>query len=77
VLARYQRRARPDAMLMLGATHALEKLFGSDLAPVRIARRLGIAAVDRIPPLKRAFAERAMGLRPGITGLLGGQGLMR
>ncbi len=75
VLARYQRRARPDAMLMLGATHALEKLFGTDLAPVRIARRLGIAAVDRIPPLKRAFAERAMGMRAGLTGLLGGQGL--
>jgi 2-octaprenyl-6-methoxyphenol hydroxylase len=75
VLARYQARARPDAMLMLGATHALEKLFGTDLAPVRIARRLGIAAVDRIPPLKRAFAERAMGMRPGLAGLLGGQGL--
>ncbi len=75
VLARYDRRARPDAMLMLGATHALEKLFGTDFAPARIARRLGIAAVDRIPPLKRAFAARAMGLRPGITGLLAGQGL--
>jgi 2-octaprenyl-6-methoxyphenol hydroxylase len=75
VLARYQARARPDAMLMLGATHALEKLFGNDLAPVRLARRIGIAAVDRIPALKRAFAERAMGMRPGLGGLLGGQGL--
>ena len=75
VLARYERRARPDAMLMLGATHALETLFATDLAPVRLARRLGIAAVDRIPPLKRAFAERAMGMRRGQAGLLGGQGL--
>jgi len=77
VLARYQARARPDAMLMLGATHVLEKLFGNDLGPVRLARRIGIAAVDRIPALKRAFAERAMGVRPGLSGLLGGQGLMR
>jgi 2-octaprenyl-6-methoxyphenol hydroxylase len=75
VLARYQARARPDAMLMLGATHALEKLFGTDFGPVRLARRLGIAAVDRLPPLKRAFAERAMGMKPGQAGLLGGQGL--
>ncbi|HEV7265904.1 MAG TPA: FAD-dependent monooxygenase [Falsiroseomonas sp.] len=75
VLARYQARARPDAMLMLGATHALERLFGTDFAPVRLARRLGIAAVDRIPALKRAFAERAMGMQPGQAGLLGGQGL--
>lgn len=77
VLARYQARARPDAMLMLGATHALEKLFGTDFGPVRLARRLGIAAVDRIPALKAAFARQAMGMRPGVAGLLGGQGLMR
>lgn len=77
VLARYDARARPDALLMLGATHALERLFGNDLPPVRLARRLGIAAVDRIPPLKRFFARRAMGMGPGLTGLLAGQGLLR
>jgi 2-octaprenyl-6-methoxyphenol hydroxylase len=75
VLSRYQRRARPDAMLMLGATHVLEKLFGNDVGPVRLARRIGIAAVDRIPGLKKAFAERAMGMTRGQAGLLGGQGL--
>jgi 2-octaprenyl-6-methoxyphenol hydroxylase len=75
VLARYQARARPDAMLMLAATHALERLFGTDLAPVRLARRLGIAAVDRIPALKKAFAQRAMGITRGQSGLLGGQRL--
>jgi 2-octaprenyl-6-methoxyphenol hydroxylase len=62
---------------MLGATHALEKLFGTDFGPLRLARRLGIAAVDRIPALKSAFARQAMGMRPGVAGLLGGQGLMR
>jgi 2-octaprenyl-6-methoxyphenol hydroxylase len=77
VLARYQARARPDAMLMLGATHVLEKLFGNDFGPLRLARRIGIEAVDRIPALKTAFARQAMGMRPGLAGLLGGQGLMR
>ena len=61
-LARYQARRRPDSLVMLGATHALERLFGSRLPPVRLARRLGIAVVDRIPRLKRFFARRAMGL---------------
>lgn len=75
VLRRYERRARPDAAIMLGATHVLEKLFGNDFGPVRLARRLGIAAVDRMPRLKRAFAQRAMGMA-GASGLLGGQGLM-
>jgi 2-octaprenyl-6-methoxyphenol hydroxylase len=75
VLRHYQARRRPDTLLMLTGMHALERLFGNDIAPVRIARRLGIAAVDRIGPLKRAFARQAMGLGPGMTGLLAGQRL--
>ncbi|MCS6932287.1 MAG: UbiH/UbiF/VisC/COQ6 family ubiquinone biosynthesis hydroxylase [Acetobacteraceae bacterium] len=62
VLRRYQRARRPDGLLMLGATHGLEALFGNDIAPLRLARRLGIAAVDRMPALKRFFARRAMGV---------------
>ena len=62
LLARYQARRRPDALMMIGATHVLEKLFGNDIGPVRLARRLGIAAVNRIPLLKRSFARQAMGL---------------
>jgi 2-octaprenyl-6-methoxyphenol hydroxylase len=77
LLARYQAMRRPDSLLMLGATHALERLFGNDFGPVRLVRDLGIAAVDRIPPLKRFFARRAMGLGPGLPGLLAGRGLMR
>lgn len=77
LLARYQAARRPDAMLMLGATHALERLFGNDFGPVRIARRLGIAAVDRTPALKRVFARRAMGFGGGpLSGLLEGRGLL-
>ena len=62
LLARYQARRRPDTLGMLLGMHALERLFSNDIAPVRIARRLGIAAVDRLPGLKRAFARKAMGL---------------
>lgn len=62
LLARYQAARRPDNLLMLGATHLLERLFTARLPPLRLARRLGIAAVDRLPSLKRFFAARAMGL---------------
>lgn len=75
LLARYQAARRPDSLVMLGATHALERLFTSRLPPVRLARRLGIAAVDRMPELKRFFARRAMGLGTTTGGLLGGEGL--
>ncbi|MDQ1080246.1 UbiH/UbiF/VisC/COQ6 family ubiquinone biosynthesis hydroxylase [Pseudoroseomonas cervicalis] len=69
LLARYQAARRPDALLMLGATHALERLFGNSLPPLRLARRLGMAAVDRMPRLKAAFARRAMGFG-AVTGSL-------
>lgn len=75
LLARYQAARRPDGLLMLGATHALERLFTSRLPPVRLARRLGIAAVDRMPRLKRFFAQRAMGFGSATGGLLAGQTL--
>ncbi|MCR0983327.1 FAD-dependent monooxygenase [Roseomonas populi] len=80
LLAAYQAARRPDSLVMLGATHALERLFGNDFAPVRVARRLGIAAVDRMPGLKGFFARRAMGMGGGaasslLPGLLSRRGM--
>lgn len=75
LLARYQAARRPDAMLMLGATHALERLFGNGLPPLRLARRLGLAAVERMPPLKRFFARGAMGFGPVTGALMLGSGV--
>ncbi len=68
LLARYQRARRPDNLLMLAATHGLERLFSNDFALLRLARDLGIAAVNRAPSLKRLFARQAMGL-PVLPGL--------
>ena len=62
LLARYQRRRRPDNMLMLAMTDGLDRLFSNDFPPLRLVRDLGIAAVDRMAPLKRAFMRQAMGL---------------
>ena len=61
LLQRYQARRRPDNMLMLAATDGLDRLFRSDLPPVRLARGLGLAAVDRMPRLKQFFMRQAMG----------------
>lgn len=62
LLAAYQRARRPDNLLMLAATDALDRLFSTDLPPVRLARDLGLAAVNRMPRLKRFFMKSAMGL---------------
>jgi 2-octaprenyl-6-methoxyphenol hydroxylase len=62
LLLRYQRQRRPDNLLMLAATDALDRLFSSDNPLLRLARDVGIATVHRAPPLKRLFMRRAMGL---------------
>jgi 2-octaprenyl-6-methoxyphenol hydroxylase len=61
LLRRYQAARRPDTLLMLAATDALDRLFSTDNPIVRAARDLGIASVHRLPRLKRMFMERAMG----------------
>ena len=61
LLRRYQQLRRPANLAMLLATDALDRLFSTDLRTVRLARDLGIAAVHRLPALKRAFMRQAMG----------------
>ncbi len=61
LLRRYQALRRPDNLLMLAATDALDRLFSNNRPALRLARDLGIAAVHRAAPLKRAFMRQAMG----------------
>jgi len=61
LLTAYQRRRRPDNLAMLAATDVLDRLFSTDNPLLRTARDLGIAGVQRMPRLKRAFMRAAMG----------------
>jgi len=61
LLRAYQARRRPANLAMLAATHVLDRLFSTDQPLVRAARDVGIAAVHRLPGLKRAFMRQAMG----------------
>jgi 2-polyprenyl-6-methoxyphenol hydroxylase-like FAD-dependent oxidoreductase len=63
LLARYERARRGDNALALGAMDGLKRLFGADDPAVRLLRNTGLGWVDRIGPVKRAFAEHALGLR--------------
>ena len=60
-LARYARWRRMDNFAMLAATDGLNRLFSNDIAPIALGRRLGLAAVNRVPGLKRLFMRHAMG----------------
>jgi 2-octaprenyl-6-methoxyphenol hydroxylase len=61
VLARYQAARRPANLLMLAATDSLDRLFSTDNPAVRLARDIGLAAVDHMPRLKQRFMLAAMG----------------
>ncbi len=75
VLARYQRWRRFDNTLMLAMTDGLNRLFSNDIGPVRLARDLGLALVDRLPPLKTFFTRHAMGVVGELPRLMRGEAL--
>ncbi|MEX2648791.1 MAG: UbiH/UbiF/VisC/COQ6 family ubiquinone biosynthesis hydroxylase [Alphaproteobacteria bacterium] len=73
VLERYGRWRRADALMLAAVTDGLNRLFSNDVAPVRLARDLGLGIVDRLPPLKRLFMRHAMGTLGTLPRLLKGQ----
>lgn len=72
-LDRYQRWRRADNMLMAGMTDVLNRLFSNDLPPLKLARDLGLAAVNRMGPLKKTFMRHAMGQVGDLPKLMRGQ----
>jgi 2-octaprenyl-6-methoxyphenol hydroxylase len=75
LLARYERWRRFDAIALAAVTDGLNRLFSTDLAPLRLARDLGLAAVNRLPPLKRLLMRDAMGVTGDLPRLLRGEKL--
>jgi 2-octaprenyl-6-methoxyphenol hydroxylase len=75
VLQRYQQWRRFDAVLLAAVTDGLNRLFSNSLPPFKLARDLGLAAVDRMPPLKRLFMRHAMGIVGELPRLARGQPL--
>ena len=75
VLERYERWRRFDSLALIGITDGLNRLFANDLLPLRLARELGLGAVERIPPLKRLFMRHAMGLLGDLPRLMRGEAL--
>jgi 2-octaprenyl-6-methoxyphenol hydroxylase len=75
VLARYQRWRRFDNTVLVAATDALNRLFSNDVPVVKLARDLGLGAVNRLPPLKRLFMRHAMGVVGELPRLLKGEAL--
>ena len=75
VLARYERWRRFDTVLLAGVTDALNRLFSNNIPPLRLARDLGLAAVNQVPPLKKFLMRHAMGAVGDLPRLVKGEAL--
>lgn len=51
-----------DHFTFMAATDLLVKLFSNNFAPLKAARRFGLALVEKLPPAKEFFSRMAMGL---------------
>ncbi|MBB6252692.1 UbiH/UbiF/VisC/COQ6 family ubiquinone biosynthesis hydroxylase [Nitrospirillum iridis] len=76
-LERYQRWRRFDNVSLLGVTDGLTRLFSNDIGPLKVARGLGLAAVNAPPlkPLKKLFMRHAMGIVGDLPRLVRGERL--
>ncbi|MDF1726554.1 MAG: UbiH/UbiF/VisC/COQ6 family ubiquinone biosynthesis hydroxylase [Sulfitobacter sp.] len=75
VLARYQEWRRFDNVTLALATDSFNRLFSNDNPLLRLARDLGMAAVNAMPGLRRGFIREAAGLTGDLPRLMQGRDL--
>jgi len=64
-LNKYQRRRKGDNLAMQMTMDVFKRVFGSELAPLRWARRFGLKTVNQHDLLKKLFMRQASGHRFG------------
>ena len=62
ILRRYERRRRPQNELMSAAMSGFNDFLALGQGPVAQVARRGMGVVNRLAPVKRLFAERALGV---------------
>jgi 2-octaprenyl-6-methoxyphenol hydroxylase len=75
VLARYERWRRFDNTALAAVTDGLNRLFSNTVPPLVLARDAGLAAVNRLKPLRRLFMQHAMGMVGNLPRLVKGKPL--
>jgi 2-octaprenyl-6-methoxyphenol hydroxylase len=75
ILERYQRWRRFDNVTMALGMEFFDRLFSNDVAPLRLARRIGLAGVNAVGPARRFFMKYAGGAAGDLPKLLRGETL--
>ena len=70
VLERYAAWRRFDTATLAFSTDLFNRLFSNDNPVIRLTRDLGLGAVNRLPPLRRAFIREAAGLSGTLPRLM-------
>ena len=72
MLKKYEDWRALDAMMVMGATDGLTRLFGIPGKAASAVRRFGMAGVQRMPGLKHWFMDEARGVSGDAPDLLRG-----
>jgi 2-octaprenyl-6-methoxyphenol hydroxylase len=75
ILTEYERWRRFDNMVLAVMTDVITRVFSNDIAPLRVARSMGLETVNRIAPLRRNFMRHAMGTVGNLPRLVRGEAL--
>ncbi len=73
LLRRYERWRRFDSLTLTTVTDGLNRLFSNEAPPLKLARDIGLAAVNNAPGLKRFFMRHAMGVTGDLPRLVKGE----
>ncbi|MES2832485.1 MAG: FAD-dependent monooxygenase [Pseudomonadota bacterium] len=63
ILSRYSRERKENILLAHLATDGLQRLFATDIEPIRMARNIGLNLVNQLPVVKRLLVAHALGNR--------------
>ncbi len=75
VLENYGRWRTTDNASVYAITDTFNRLFSNDIAPIKLMRDVGMAAVDQVVPLKNFFMQHARGTVGDLPKLLRGEQL--
>ena len=75
LLRRYERWRRVDVMTTIAHTDGFFRLFANSVTPLKLGRDLGLAALNRLPGIKRQVIQDMMGLTGTLPRLVKGEAL--
>ena len=73
ILRQYEQWRTTDTATLLAVTDVLNRLFSNNIEPIRIARDVGLAIVDKVMPIKKFLMSHARGTVGDLPKLLKGE----